>query len=78
MENKPILPEHVAKVIAMFKSDSELEADEIFRDKLQKILSEIQYRPAAPDGKRYVRGAWDYFVENSITQLHIWEIKFNK
>ena len=64
METKTVTSEHVDKAIALFKTEADLIADSVFRDNLRSILQAQWNRPAAPAGKRYVRGAWEYLKEN--------------
>jgi len=63
---QPITNEYVQKAISKFKDMDELILDQRFRMELEIILNNVRNRPDAPAGKRYVRGAWEYFNENSL------------
>lgn len=64
MENKPVTNEHVSKALSLFKTEDDLTVDVVFRKNLQDLLTKQWNRPEAPAGKRYVRGAWEYFNEH--------------
>lgn len=59
-----ITQEHIEAVLQRFKTDAELQADEQFQTNLRNILRDCYNRPTPPAGKRWVRGAWEYFNEH--------------